>query len=360
MEQTNNAIAMLDLMTRAGFCVKDGTVLGANKAAQQYGIASGKKVSDFLLTGMQEYSDFTDGCLYLTLLLNDLPFGASVTKMDGFDVFLLEEDEDRNQLQGMALAAQELRQPLGNVMTIADHLFPMTKEQVDPQLEDQLARINRGLFQMLRIVSNMSDAYRYSQDNANRQETRDVSSIINELFLNAQPLVAHTGMTLNYTALNESIYCLVDSEKIERAISNLLSNALKFSAKGSTIDAKLSRKGNMLYITIQDAGSGMEGAIRSNVYNRYRRQPGIEDGRYGIGLGMVLIRSAAAAHGGTVLIEQSPDRGTRLTMTLSIRQSSDAMVRNSLLWVDYAGERDHRLLELSESLPAELYKKENF
>ena len=92
------------------------------------------------------------------------------------------------------------------------------------------------------------------------------------------------------------------------------------------------------------------------MFSRYLRQPALEDSRYGIGLGMVLIRTAAANHGGAVLIDQPEGTGTRITMTLSIRQSKETVLRSNILRVDYAGERDHGLIELSDCLPAELYE----
>ena len=73
---------------------------------------------------------------------------------------------------------------------------------------------------------------------------------------------------------------------------------------------------------------------------------------------MVLLRGAAVMHGGTVLLEYPKDSGTRVTMTLAIRQKTGSLVQSpGLFQVDYAGERDHHLIELSESLPAELYSK---
>jgi K+-sensing histidine kinase KdpD len=140
-------------------------------------------------------------------------------------------------------------------------------------------------------------------------------------------------------------------------VYNLLSNAVKFTPRGGYIDAKLTRRGTKLYLTVQDSGSGVDPKVRGNVYSRYLRQPGVEDGRFGIGLGMVLIRSAAAAHGGTVLMEHPEGLGARITMTMTIRQSSGSL-RSNILKVDYAGERDHGLIELAESLPSKLYEKE--
>lgn len=356
MEHTNYPTAMLDLITRPAFCVKDGIIVGVNNAGQQHHIETGTAVSKILHTGITEYSDFTEGCLYLSLTLSNVPCGASVTRIDGFDIFLLEEEEDQTQLQGLALAAQELRQPLSNVMTIAENLFPVSEADMPPQLQDHVSRINRGLFQMLRIISNMSDAYRYNSQCSAYRETRDICAFLEEQFRSAQPLMQYADLTLNYTGPKETIYCFIDSEKLERAVSNLLSNAMKFSSKGDVIDVSLTRKGSMLYLCVRDSGSGVEEGIRKNLYNRFRREPGIEDSRHGIGLGMVLIRSAATAHGGTVLMEQCPDGGTKLTMTIPIRQSGDAPLRSHIFQIDYAGERDHRLLELSDCLPADLYK----
>ena len=359
MEQIEGNIGMLDLITNPGFCVRGGVIIRVNDAARRRSIAEGTAIDGMLATGVQEYHDFQGGCLYLNVLVAGVPCGASVTCMEDFHVFLLEDDDDQAELQAMALAAQELRQPLSSVMTVADRLFPLADDESDPALQEQISRINRGLFQMLRIVSNMSDAYRYSHDAAPRLETQDIASIMDELFSAAAPLIRHTGMELRFTGLTESVYCLVDEEKLERAVNNILSNAIKFTPKGGMIEARFTRRGTMLYLTVQDSGPGMPDNLRSNVYNRFRREPGLEDSRYGIGLGMVLIRSAAAMHGGTVLLEQSPDFGNRLTMTIPIRQRSQNTVRAGMLRVDYAGERDHRLLELSESLPADLYNKEN-
>ena len=353
MEQMKDINGMLNFIEAPAFCAKGGAVVLLNEAARNCGIAEGTPISDLLLTGIREYGEYTGGCLFLNLKIG----GASVNRVGEYDFFRLEDTEDQAQMQAMALASQDLRQPLANVMAIADQLFPLTENDANPALQEHIARINRGLYQMQRIIVNMSDTFRYSRETVSKKETVNICNYINEQFAAAGELIAHAGMTLVYTPLDESVFCLADTEKLERAIHNILSNALKFAPKNSTIQAKLTRKGNMLYLTVTDSGSGINPALRQNVFSRYRRQPGVEDGRYGIGLGMVLIRNAATVHGGTVLMEQSESIGNRLTMTLTIDQSPAKGLRSPVFKVDYAGDRDHHLLELSDSLPAELYKK---
>lgn len=355
MERTEEIVMMLDQIPDPAFLVRDGIIMQVNPSAARLLIDTNGPVQKLLATGTQEYAAFQSGYLSLTLKIGDKPHNACVTKLNDSDLFVLNQENDQAELQSMALAAQELRNPLSTIMSVADRLFPLIGEQNDPTALEQISKINRGLFQMLRIVSNMSDAYRYAQDSSTRFETRDVCGIIDELITGIIPLLDYTGIQLHYDSPREPIFCLVDSEKLERAVHNIVSNALKFTPAGGTIDAKLTRRKNMLYLTVQNSDTDVPGISPANFYRQYQRQPGLDDSRFGIGLGMVLIHGAAAAHGGTVLLEKTPLGGTRITMSIALRQSTDPNVRASILHVDYAGERDHRLLELSDSLPATLY-----
>jgi len=347
---------MLDLMVRPGFCVEDNRIIKANQNALNWGIEPGADVRPLLLTGQEEYSLFQEGCLYLTVSVSGQQWGASVTRMGAWDVFILEQEADQAELRAMALAARELREPLTSVMTTADRLFPVEARIDDEATREQVARINRGLLQMLRVISNMSDANRYASAPVSRQETLDITRFLDDIFAHAGELISHSGLSLSFRNLPAPVLCLVDSEKLERAVLNILSNAIKFTQKGGRIDASLTRRGNLLFLQIQDSGCGIAENLKGSLHSRYLRQPAIEDGRFGIGLGMVLIRSAATCHGGTVLIDHPADSGTRITMTLAIRQNTDPMVRSPLLRVDYAGERNHTLLELADALPFSLYE----
>lgn len=353
MEQFQNALGLLDLMTQPAFCVREGNIIKVNSAAAAFLIETGTDIQTLLHTGAEEYAQFNGGCLYLTLSISGHNFGASVSRMQDFDVFRLEMDDTDERLQALALAAQELRTPLSNVMTVADKLFPEAAKD-DSGVQEQAALINRGLFQMLRIIGNMSDAGRYSADTGARQEVRNLCAVVDEIFSRASSLTEHTSVSVHYTGCPESIYTLLDAQKLERMIFNILSNAIKFTPAGGRIDAKLLRSGRKMYLSVCDSGSGIAEAAKGSLFSRYLREPGLEDSRSGLGLGMLLIRTTAALHGGTVLVDHPDGAGTRITVSFSIRQG-DATLRSPRLQVDYAGERDHGLIELSDVLPAKLY-----
>lgn len=347
---------MLDLIVSPAFCVSAGVISQVNQPAAQRMITAGTAVSQLIAIGKEEYADFSGGCLYLTLTVAGQSCGASVSRVNGLDVFVLEQEADQAELQSMALAARELRTPLASVMTIADRLFPLVGQQNDPIADEQIARINRGLFQMLRVISNMSDASRYTTTTPNL-ETLDATAVLEEIFQKAAVLIRQAGITLTFTNLQEHVFCQMDTEKIERAVYNILSNSMKFTPRDGTIHARLTRTGDKLYLSVQDSGSGIPSGLLGSIYSRFRREPAVEDVRYGIGLGMVLIRSTASIHGGTVLIDQPADQGARITMSLRIHQGEGTSLRSPILKIDYAGERDHGLIELSDTLPVSLYDK---
>lgn len=358
MEQDTNAIEMLDLLVQAAFCVKDGVIVRVNHAAQQQQIQTGIPIDDLIFSGAEEYAALTSGCLYLTLTLYNCNLGASVTRQSGYDVFILQDDTNQSELQAMALAAQELRTPLSNVMTVADQLFPLADES-NQTIQDQIAQINRGLFRLQRILGNMSDAATYASGSNTHFEVVEITASMDEIFSNAASLIEHSGISLHFKNLNESLYCQADIRMLERAILNILSNSVRFTPKGGSIIAKLIRKGNKLYLTISDSGEGVPNQLRGSVFSRYLRQPTIEDGRFGIGLGMVLVRSAAAAHDGTVLLEQPENSGCRVTLSMTIHQRTAGTLHSRVQQVDYAGGRNHSLIELSDCLPTELYHRED-
>ena len=352
MEKEN--LSILELIPNPGFCVRENRIIKTNLEAKKLPLAEGEEITPHLCTGQEEYAAFTGGCLTLTLRVGNAVREATVTRMGDMDVFLVEAQTEPGELRALALAARELRGPLTAVMVGASRL---TAGELRPEDREAAAGMERGLYQLLRLIGNMSDA-------ANgvpvpRMEMRDVDALFREVLEKAGCLAQFAGVRITYAGLDHPVNTLADSQALERAALNMLSNALKFTPAGGEIRVSLSRRGRILCFSVSDSGPGIPENVLPELFRRYLRQPAIEDGRNGMGLGMVLIRAAAAAHGGTVLVDQPEDTGTRVTLTIAIRQGGEAMLRSDVLRVDYAGERDHTMIELSDVLPLSLYEIEN-
>lgn len=349
MEEKKDIAGWLHLVPYPAFYVTNDRIELVNPAAESMMVRPGTEIRELIQTGMEEYRALGDACLCLTLTIAGVPCNASVTRMGEGYLFRPEQPGDREEFRALALASTELRLPLNNVLSLTEQLLA----EAEGDTKDKASRMNRSLYQMLRILGNMSDAGQISA--GYRPSLHNIPVVIGEIFGKAQALIPHAGITLTYKGLDELVLGLADADQLERAIFNILSNAMKFTPAGGTLSAELVRSGKLLRLTIQDSGSGIARKVMDTLFCRYLREPGIEDSRHGLGLGMPLIRAVAANHGGTVLIDRFAENGTRITMTITIRQTEGDTLRSPWKRPDYAGERNHALVELSDCLPAGLY-----
>ena len=206
----------------------------------------------------------------------------------------------------------------------------------------------------MRLISNMADAERYTGLDDPHFEKTELCSFFKEIAEKSDATLEETQVRIHYSCPETPVFTLLDRERMERAVLNLLSNAVKFSNPGHHVAIKLSRSGKFACLTVEDEGDGIAAHVQGTLCHRYMREPAIEDIRFGLGLGMTLVRSAAAAHGGTVLLQQA--NGTKVAMTMKIRNTETHELRSPALRIgDYAGGRDLGLLEFSEILPFSKY-----
>lgn len=345
----------LEMIDRPVFVVKDGIICQVNQLAASRQIHVGDPIEPMLEEHAQTYHRFQGEYLYLTLKIGLGDCGASVIRQEDADVFLLDREVEEEQLQILALAGQQLRMPLSNVMIMAETLLPELQEK--PETKAFAAQLNKGLFQLLRIVSNMADGAYYQAGKLRNPETTECMRFLSEIVEKAQTMLADSSVRIRYDGLREQVCSVIDRQQTQRAILNLISNAVKFSPAGGCVLIHASVSGKYLQFTVENQGDGINAQIMSSLFQRYQREPAVEDSRHGLGLGLMMIRSVAAAHGGTVLVEQH--QGTRVTMTMAIRTDTHTDLRTPAMRIgDYLGGRDSALVELSEILPGSAFETE--
>ena len=356
MDLLENTEKLLEMNPHPAFLVKNGKVVSANSAALQRFITIGSEVAPMLLTGQTEYNSFDGDCLCLRMESEGHTYNASVQLHDQMHLFVLETPKDSPELRAMALVAQELRLPLSGMTNLTDDLLPAMLQDA-PDTKEQLSQLNKNLHQLLRIIGNMSDAYYYSNLSNPLLETVNLTALFRECFEKIITLLEATNIHFQYDLPGKDILAPVNSEILSKAVYNLFSNAIKFTPTGGHIHASVTADKKKLSFSIGNTGCIPE-EMQSNPFRRFLRQPGIEDGRYGIGLGMEVIRAAANVHNGTVLMRQDNDGCASFTMTVSLRTDEPYTVRSNTLRFDSLGGMDLGLIQLSDALPASLYSPE--
>lgn len=352
MEPTANPEQIIQYIQQPAFLVKDGIVTVANDAACKYQIKVGTPIIGLITLGTDDYLSFSSGKLYLELKTGR----AWVSVCGDTHLFCMDESYSSPELRAFALAAQHLRAPLSNAVSGTELLLKSDTLQ-NEDLKKQLGQINRSLYQMIRAVCNMSDASQLGAWGNIKFELQNVTSVFDEIFEKAANLTKDADRAPEFLSLKENIDCVMDAHLLERAILNLISNAIKFSPVGSKIQMTLKKRDNRLMLTvknnIQDGNSGIYG----NAFSRFLRQPGLESGQIGIGLGMSIVSRAVAAHQGTVLFDAARKDCARVILSIPIRVNCDTTVKSPITLIGgYTGGFDSYLVELSDVLPDGFYE----
>jgi two-component system sensor histidine kinase MprB len=215
------------------------------------------------------------------------------------------EDSARAQRQLVSDASHELRTPLTSLRT---NIEVLSRDDVlAPSEREHLLRdVGEQLLEMTALVAELVELARGDEQPAAAEDVR--------LDLVAAEAIDRTkrnrpGVTFN-PQLEESLVRGVPST-IERAVSNLLDNAAKWSPPGGKVDVVV-RDGEL---AVRDRGPGIAEEDVPFIFDRFYRAPSARS-MPGSGLGLAIVHQVAEAHGGTVSVEAPVDGGTRMRLTL--------------------------------------------
>jgi signal transduction histidine kinase len=130
---------------------------------------------------------------------------------------------------------------------------------------------------------------------------------------------AGTGPELTFEIPGEPVEVEVDADRISQVIINLLTNARKYSPKGSPITVTLQQVGYEAIVSVQDMGIGIPADMQDSIFEQFFRVPGVEvqtGSHTGLGLGLYISRKIAERHGGHIDVESAPENGSTFSVVL--------------------------------------------
>ena len=107
-----------------------------------------------------------------------------------------------------------------------------------------------------------------------------------------------------------------DAPQLERAIANLITNALKYSAKSASVSIRLAHEGGNVVLEVTDRGIGIVSESVSRLFEQYYRTEGGKASAGGLGLGLYIARMIVEAHGGRIDVVSELGRGSTFRLTL--------------------------------------------
>lgn len=228
---------------------------------------------------------------------------------------LQQAEESRRALT--ADIAHELRTPLAvqraHLEALQDGIYPLTPENLQPILDQNLA--------LTRLVDDLRTLALADSGQLSLERTpTPVDDLVRQAVERFRPQADQRRITLQLSL--ESIRGLtlnLDPLRVEQIISNLLSNALRYTPQGGVIRVSGDCQGRFVRLTVHDSGPGIPPEALPHIFERfYRADRARSRAEGGSGLGLAIARQLAQAHGGDLQAANHPQGGAQFTLSLPL------------------------------------------
>ena len=267
---------------------------------------------------LQNSEELSDGVWKLTRVAFD------ATSMQGSSLWIITDithrrivEEARDQF--VFTATHELRTPLANIRAYAETLTTMDDIDAEQQksfiniINTEASRLSRFIDQLLNISQMEAGAI-----TIDRHET-DVMRMLSEIKDNIQSLVDKKEQLFSLKIPAKVPKLWIDKDKIASAITNLLSNANKYTPSAGEIRLIVEEDESNLQIHVEDTGFGISAEELPKIARKFFRS---EDervrGEIGSGIGLAFAQEVAKLHGGKIAISSELNKGSRFTLSLPL------------------------------------------
>lgn len=246
--------------------------------------------------------------------------------------------------------SHELRTPLALILgPLADARSGRTDPGV---LHTQVPVMERNARRLRRLVDALLDLARLDAGHLRLYaRPTDVARHVRTTVASFEGRAEQIGVGLSVHAGPDAFTAWVDRDRLEEVVSNLVSNALKFTPAGGTVRVDVSATEREAVVRVADTGRGIAPDLLPHVFERFRQaDDAATSPAEGVGIGLALVHEIVSRHGGTVDAESTPGVGSRFTVSLPLRPDAlpDDVVRVPDDPEDDADER----LATGDGLPA--------
>jgi OmpR-family two-component system manganese-sensing sensor histidine kinase len=233
----------------------------------------------------------------------------------GVAIHPIRQAYDRLQ-QFTADASHELRTPIATIQTNVQ--VALSDSEANPEeYRRTLEVVERMAQRMGRLVEDLLFLTREDSNGENRSYTKvDLARILDEVVEEQGSVAAGLGIAL-HSVINTTSYVLGDGDQLARLFTNLVSNALRYTAQGGEVVAALKPEGRDCVVTIQDTGMGIPIAHQDKIFERfYRVDPARSRRLGGFGLGLAIAKKIVEEHRGTLAVQSTEGKGTTFIVHL--------------------------------------------
>lgn len=236
------------------------------------------------------------------------------------DVLSRLEELDRVRNDLVSTVSHELRTPLTSIKGYLELLQDQMYDDLSEMQLSMLGTIRRNLDRLTELISNLLALSRAEETTLNN-EPLDLRGIATEVASDVRVTAAVRDITVRTVLPSSPVILVGDRSQLLRAVSNLASNAVKFSRPGGTVELRVTEDEGEGVIEVVDEGIGIPASDLPGLGSRfYRASNAVKAEIAGTGLGLRIVQTILDRHEGTLLVESVEGEGTMAVIRLPLRR----------------------------------------
>jgi PAS domain S-box-containing protein len=239
-------------------------------------------------------------------------------------LFSDEQEAVRAREELLSIVSHDMKNPLGNIKVLAQLMKRRIArgEAIEPErLTGDLSRIEGQVTKMNLLINELLDFARLQMGQALDLDRRSADLVALARQVAAEADQAHDPPRVRVEPSAPALVGVWDPDRIERAISNLVSNALKYSPRDSEVTVEVGREedsGPWAVVAVRDQGVGIPADDLPHIFEWFRRAGNVTGRIRGTGVGLAGARQIVEQHGGTITVESEEGLGSTFTVRLPL------------------------------------------
>ncbi|GAB5493979.1 MAG: hybrid sensor histidine kinase/response regulator [Phototrophicaceae bacterium] len=220
--------------------------------------------------------------------------------------------------QFIQAATHDLKNPLAIVMGCADLMSRIDEVRGNPHLNECVDSIQHASKEMMNLVTSMLDLVKMQSTLTLNLQPVDLRDFIGDLVAGARIKAVERNIELKFTTQESPVPVRVDAHLIQRAMDNLISNAIKYSPDNTVIEVMAMQEGNKVVVHISDEGFGIDSEHLKHIFDPFFRAKKYDGEREieGTGLGLSIVKELIDQHNGQINVASELGAGTTFSIYL--------------------------------------------
>jgi signal transduction histidine kinase len=239
---------------------------------------------------------------------------------------IIRQEADKAKSEFISTVSHELRTPLTAIKGALGLMQAGVFDRSPERLPAIVSMAFKNTDRLHHLIDDILDIERLNVGKMNFQMgSVDVSLLLEEAALSIESYGSQYGVTFVYSGADELLYVNGDHHRLIQVMSNLLSNAAKFSHRDGQVDVSLARHNGSIRVSVQDYGRGIPESARASIFDDFTQVDSSDQrNKGGSGLGLGIAKKIVEAHGGQINFISEVDKGTTFYFDLPEFTTSQA------------------------------------